>query len=360
MPFNQTIKQLTTQTRNHASNFNEVNNQLLENTIYNKEQLELLKTQAVEWEEVSGKPTTFPAEEHRHNVSEIDGFENIGGEVTWDSITGKPSTFPPSPHTHSQLDLTDKYLDGRGTGNKPPSFYKGKGHYLELVNGSEVALSAFPNSCTLETICAWHDTTGGVRQRISPSGTNVTYHRYSTSDTAWSGWVRSNDGGNADTVDGKHASDFASATGVNNNLKLGQYVKFYDYDDGGSDTTMKQAYLRDGKWITGFTDITVGGSGTGFQQQINDLKSSVSSIKVIKSIQRGVFTYSGNNVQTINISAVNMSKSVIILGGSWCKKSDVGYLPHLNLTSSTQITVTRGWTSESYDTSVAWQVIEFY
>lgn len=287
MPFNETIKQLTTQTRNHASNFNEVNNKLLENTIYNKEQLELLKTQVdgletIEWEEVAGKPTTFPAEEHRHNVSEIDGLDNVGGEITWNSITGKPSTFPPSSHTHKKSEITD-----------------------------------FPTSLPAN-------------------------------------------GGNADTVDGKHASDFASATGVNNNFKLGQYVKFYDYDDGGSDATMKQAYLRDGKWITGFTDITVGGSGTGFQQQLNDLKSSVNGIKIIKSIQRGVFTYSGDAVQTINISAVNMSKSVIILGGSWCKKSDVGYLPHLNLTSSTQITVTRGWTSESYDTSVAWQVVEFY
>lgn len=112
MPFNETIKQLTTQTRNHASNFNEVNNKLLENTIYNKEQLELLKTQVdgletIEWEEVAGKPTTFPAEEHRHNVSEIDGLDNVGGEITWNSITGKPSTFPPSSHTHKKSEITD-------------------------------------------------------------------------------------------------------------------------------------------------------------------------------------------------------------------------------------------------------------
>lgn len=198
-------------------------------------------------------------------------------DISWDSVNGKPSTFQPSPHTHSQMDLADKYIDGRGTGNKPPSFYKGKGHYLELVNGSEVALSAFPNSCKLETICAWHDTTGGVRQRISPSGTNVTYHRYSTNDTTWSGWVRSNDGGNADTVDGKHASEFASATGVNNNLKLGQYVKFYDYDDGGSDTTMKQAYLRDGVWYTSFSDVRLGGSNLNIGYEINSLKALANS-----------------------------------------------------------------------------------
>lgn len=135
MNFNETIKQLTSSTRNHASNFNEVNNQLLENTIYNKAHHELLKeqvkaleesSQTTEWEEVIGKPTTyppenhshdwdslqgkpstFPATEHRHNVREIDGLDNIGGEVTWNSITGKPNMFPPSSHTHTKSQISD-------------------------------------------------------------------------------------------------------------------------------------------------------------------------------------------------------------------------------------------------------------
>lgn len=280
MAFNNEITKLTTSTRNHASVFNEVNNQLLENTAYNKEQLELLKAQVdgletIEWEEVAGKPTTFPAAEHRHNVSEIDGLDDIGGEVTWNNITGKPSTFPPSSHTHAASQIT----------------------------GLPTSLPA--------------------------------------------------NGGNADTVDGKHASDFASATGVNNNFKLGQYVKFYDYDDGGSDSTMKQAYLRDGKWITGFTDITVGGSGTGFQQQINDVKSSIGNIKVVKSIQRGITAHGVEDVH-ITISAVNLAKSILIAQGSYGGGGNYSSYSGGSFISSTEIVVGSG------RTPTHWQVIEFY
>lgn len=30
-----------------------------------------------------------------------------GGSTAWDDITGKPSTFPPSAHTHTSSDITD-------------------------------------------------------------------------------------------------------------------------------------------------------------------------------------------------------------------------------------------------------------
>ena len=130
-------------------------------------------------------------------------------------------------------------------------------------------------------------------------------------------------GGNADTVDGKHASDFASATGINNNLKLGQYVKFYDYDDGGSDTTMKQAYLRDGKWITGFTDITVMGSGTGFQQQINDLKSIVNKgggDVAGKTYVKATRTVANTGNPNSNLEVINYTNAK----GGVCKISQFG------------------------------------
>ncbi|MBC8581580.1 hypothetical protein [Zhenhengia yiwuensis] len=130
-------------------------------------------------------------------------------------------------------------------------------------------------------------------------------------------------GGNADTVDGKHASDFASATGINNNLKLGQYVKFYDYDDGDSDTTMKQAYLRDGKWITGFTDITVMGSGTGFQQQINDLKSIVNKgggDVAGKTYVKATKTVANTGNPNSNLEVINYTNSK----GGVCKISQFG------------------------------------
>ena len=48
MPFNNEITQLTTQTRNYAGNFNKINNQLLENTLENKKEIEALKTSKVD------------------------------------------------------------------------------------------------------------------------------------------------------------------------------------------------------------------------------------------------------------------------------------------------------------------------
>ena len=42
------------------------------------------------WATLSGKPGTFPPEEHSH---------------AWGDVTGKPSTFPPADHGHAVADV---------------------------------------------------------------------------------------------------------------------------------------------------------------------------------------------------------------------------------------------------------------
>lgn len=49
----------------------------------------------VQWEDIEGKPSVFPAD-----------LSNL--EVDWSSITDKPSTFPPSAHTHPWSQITAK------------------------------------------------------------------------------------------------------------------------------------------------------------------------------------------------------------------------------------------------------------
>ena len=37
----------------------------------------------------------------------IDGVASGGGTVEWDNVTGKPGTYPPSTHTHPDAVLSD-------------------------------------------------------------------------------------------------------------------------------------------------------------------------------------------------------------------------------------------------------------
>ena len=91
----------------------------------------------------------------KSNATQISDLkEQVDGlDVSWDGITGKPPTFPPSTHSHAYADIT----------GKP---------------------STFPPSTHMHT-----------KAQITDFPTNLPAN-----------------GGNADTVDGKHASDFASST----------------------------------------------------------------------------------------------------------------------------------------------------
>lgn len=226
MPFNNEINQLTTQTKNHASVFNEVNNQLLENTKYNKEQHKLLQTQvndleqstqSITWDKVTGKPEAYPAQAHNHG---------------WESVQNKPITFPPISHTHNIADIEG--LDGNSSVE-----------WVDIVGKP----TTFPPSTHTHTA-----------SQITGLPTSLPAN-----------------GGNADTVDGKHATDFAYRASVNDNFSIGKYVFFYDYDDNGDVSTRKKAYVRDGVWNTDLTEIKIG--ALSVSSEITGLKQSVSSGK---------------------------------------------------------------------------------
>ena len=113
----------------------------------------------INWQTLTGKPSTFPPSSHTHSISNITNLQatlnkksdsshnhdsvysklththddryyteteidaklrDLSSSVTsisWDNLTGKPSTFPPSSHTHSYLPLSGGTITGQIKGS---------------------------------------------------------------------------------------------------------------------------------------------------------------------------------------------------------------------------------------------------
>lgn len=92
--------------------------------------------------------------------------------------------------------------------------------------------------------------------------------------------------------------------------------------------------------------------------------SSSSSRSVVKSVQRGVISFS-DEITTATINAVNVNKAIVVFGGSsWGGSGNGNYSGYwdarLMLTNSTTVTATVGYYASFYTGPTAWQVIEFY
>lgn len=60
---------------------------------------------ASNWNDIAGKPSTFPPSAHTHVAADVSDFAaavaSVSPPVDWNSLTGKPSTFAPSAHKTS-------------------------------------------------------------------------------------------------------------------------------------------------------------------------------------------------------------------------------------------------------------------
>lgn len=83
----------------------------------------------------------------------VDSLMSLGAPASWDNITGKPSTFPPSAHTHSASDITSGTL---AIGRIPVGTGSGT---VAAGNDSRIA-NAVPNTRTVTT--GSHLTGGGA------------------------------------------------------------------------------------------------------------------------------------------------------------------------------------------------------
>lgn len=119
--------------------------------------------------------------------------------------------------------------------------------------------------------------------------------------------------------------------------------------------------------------------------QVSNLQTAVNTLMnnaggTVKSIQRGTYTFTNNSDKTINISAVDASKCIVILN-SGCTgvygyvtktRRLPSYASYLVSMTNSSITISSNYAinAEHYSSSsetknytygtVSWQVIEFY
>lgn len=78
--------------------------------------------------------------------------------------------------------------------NRAPSYYmgKGKGTYNEFKTNSAIGTNTFMSTtfCSLTTYILWNDSSGGRPVQIAVDNSGVICHRWATSDSAWSSWIR--------------------------------------------------------------------------------------------------------------------------------------------------------------------------
>lgn len=83
----------------------------------------------------------------------------------------------------------------------------------------------------------------------------------------------------------------------------------------------------------------------------------------IKSVQRGVITFSSSNkTETATISAVDTSKAFVLWGGAIDSAGTTSYghpgrwAARVDLTNATTVTATKWW---AYASTISYQVVEF-
>lgn len=93
------------------------------------------------------------------------------------------------------------------------------------------------------------------------------------------------------------------------------------------------------------------------------LNSAISSKAIVKSVQRGIATPSGDGNTVININTVNPNKCLVELHGSRTGSSYATFTPTLVSLTATALTVSKSGQTISGNFNVhdfSWQVIEFY
>ena len=84
------------------------------------------------------------------------------------------------------------------------------------------------------------------------------------------------------------------------------------------------------------------------------------SVRVVKSVQRGTITLTSTSSTSANISAVNTSKSVLNYLGMTTLMDSTRVLIQLALTNSTTVTAKTNGATETYPSTVSFEVIEYY
>lgn len=123
---------------------------------------------SVDWNDITGKPSDFPPEDHSHSVSDITDFPSTWA---WSDLTGVPTEFPPEDHTHVVTEITDfpttwAWTDLTGV----PDIVN------DLSAGTGISLSATTGSVTVTCDLTWSELAD------KPASFNPTTHTHTVAD----------------------------------------------------------------------------------------------------------------------------------------------------------------------------------
>lgn len=136
-------------------------------------------------------------------------------DISWDSINGKPSTFPPSPHNHSMDDVS--YGNSLWASVDLNTYTQTGAWYISSDSGHTNAPSGF-KYFTLVVEKYGNSDGSYIRQTVQDAVNHTQYTRtWRGANNGWGAW-KSVD---ADTLDGKHASDFPlKSQGIGGNAPI--------------------------------------------------------------------------------------------------------------------------------------------
>ena len=155
-------------------------------------------------------------------------YASSAGSVAWANVTGKPSTFTPSSHTHDDRYYTESEADSRfinasgDTMTGPLTFANGTWN----VVGDDAAIGDYnaAGMLGLKSInnnipgIGFHNSSNTLLGRLQASGSNLLWNDNKI-------WHAGNDGSgsglDADLLDGKHASAFATSGHTHSYLTSG-------------------------------------------------------------------------------------------------------------------------------------------
>jgi hypothetical protein len=164
---------------------------------------------AVAWDNVTGKPSTYPPSSHTHTSAEVglgnvdntadkdksvkyattagtansvawDDITNkpstIDSSVTWDDITDKPSTYTPSSHTHTPSEVGLGNVDNTADKDKPISTAVQNALDNKVTKNNTADTNGLLNSLNTEETTPT-DADYYISQHAGGGTTTTTYHR---------------------------------------------------------------------------------------------------------------------------------------------------------------------------------------
>lgn len=214
--------------------------------------------------QITDFPTSLPAS--GGNADTVDGkhasdFASLSHSHTKSQITDFPTSLPAnggnSDYAYSATMASKLKSEDTRSANENPLWYmtnKSKGTVAEFKTCTSIGLPTQSGTYAhLITQCNWTDKSGGYPTQVAYAPNGI-YARVGTSDTTWGNWYRTNDGGNADTVDGKHASDFANASHSHTKSQISDFPTSLPANGGNSTTVNGHTVYSDVPANAKFTD----------------------------------------------------------------------------------------------------------